>query len=98
MDNARTHNPEKVREIVESFGAIVIFLPPYAFKLTPLDNGAFGLVVRYLQRHFARLSEATNAQDVRVALNEAFLKAVDGKGVEACMGNCGYMHPFQCPY
>ena len=50
LDNAKVHKSAKFEEMVRRAGGIVIFTPPYAFTLTPLDNGAFGLVVRYLQR------------------------------------------------
>ena len=47
LDNARIHkDPGFVREI-NAAGGIVRFLPPYCFDLTPLDNGAFGMVKRF---------------------------------------------------
>ena len=79
-------------------GTVVEFTPPYAHLLTPLDNGAFGFVVRYLQRHHRVLGRAVMAGDVRAALDDAFLNAVSEGGALQCMGWCGYEWPFKCPY
>ena len=99
MDNSRTHDKDEVRAIVQSFGLEAIFLPPYAFKLTPLDNGAFGKVVRYLRgRRNKVLTEAVIDSDVRAALDDAFLNAVGPADALECMANCGYAAPFVCPY
>ena len=84
LDNASIHDHDQITAFVEALGGKVRFLPPYAFKLTPLDNGAFGMVVRYLQRHFARLSQTVNGGDIRDALDDAFLHAVDRRGARMC--------------
>ena len=37
--------------MINRAGGRVLYLPPYCFDLTPLDNGAFGAVKRWLQHH-----------------------------------------------
>ncbi len=99
MDNSRTHDKDEVQAIAQSFGLEAIFLPPYAFMLTPLDNGAFGKVVLYLRgRHNKVLSQAASDTDVRAALDDAFLSAVSPAGAMECFSQCGYAPPHVCPY
>ncbi len=87
LDNARIHkDPGFVRE-VNAAGGIVRFLPPYCFDLTPLDNGAFGMVKRYLQKH-AWLVEKGGIEH---ALDRAFRKMRGGKIGRYCFRNCGYI-------
>jgi len=87
LDNARIHkDPGFVRE-VNAAGGIVRFLPPYCFDLTPLDNGAFGMVKRYLQKH-AWLVEKVGIEH---ALDRAFRKMRGGKIGRYCFRNCGYI-------
>jgi hypothetical protein len=52
---------------------IAVEFIPYAHLLTPLDNGAYWLVVCYLQRHHRLLGRAAEAGDIRDALDDAFL-------------------------
>ena len=86
LDNASIHDRAEVERIVGALGGHVRFLPPYAFKLTPLDNGAFGMVVRWLQQHFEELSQMVNDNDIRHALDEGFTHAVDPSGARRCDG------------
>ena len=86
LDNARIHkDPGFVRE-VNAAGGIVRFLPPYCFDLTPLDNGAFGMVKRYLQKH-AWLVERVGIEH---ALDAAF-RSVSSTDAHYCFRNCGYI-------
>ena len=87
LDNARIHkDPGFVRE-VNAAGGIVRFLPPYCFDLTPLDNGAFGMVKRYLQKHAWLVEEV----GIEHALDRAFRKMGGGKIGRYCFRNCGYI-------
>ena len=38
LDNARFHNKERLREIIEKVGCRVIFLPPYSPDLNPIEH------------------------------------------------------------
>ena len=51
MDNASIHHCAELLPLVNSAGGILLYTPPYCFECTPLDNGAFGWVKRYLQQH-----------------------------------------------
>ena len=37
MDNLRAHKTQVVRELIESKGASVLFLPPYSPELNPIE-------------------------------------------------------------
>lgn len=62
LDNASIHKCYEFVRAVNWRGGIVLYLPPYCFDLTPLDNGAFGCVRRWLQRH-ARWVESVGVQE-----------------------------------
>lgn len=51
MDNASIHHCLELLPLVNTAGGILLYTPPYCFDCTPLDNGAFGWVKRYLQQH-----------------------------------------------
>lgn len=85
IDNARIHTSDEFEQAVRAKGGIVKFLPPYCWNLSPLDNGAFGLVVRYLEVNAARLSRVPLSD----ALAEAFL-SVTPDAARYCYRNCGY--------
>lgn len=87
LDNARIHKSAAFVREVHAAGGIVKFLPPYCFDLTPLDNGAFGIVKRYLQKH-AWLVERVGIEH---ALDRAFRKARGAKTGRYCFRNCGYI-------
>jgi transposase len=38
LDSARFHNPERLRNIIESVGCRLIFLPPYSLDLNPIEH------------------------------------------------------------
>ena len=87
LDNARIHKSAAFVREVHAAGGIVKFLPPYCFDLTPLDNGAFGIVKRYLQKH-AWLVERVGIEH---ALDRAFRKARGAKTGRYCFRYCGYI-------
>jgi transposase len=37
-DNAPVHNSKKIKELIESFGHTLIFLPPYSPDFNPIEN------------------------------------------------------------
>jgi hypothetical protein len=91
IDNAKVHGG-RFESLVQAQGGRVWRIPPYcATKLSALDNGGFGLVVRYMHIHARRLS----AMPLADALNEAFRNAVPwvatGSGnARYCFRNCRY--------
>jgi len=48
MDNCSIHHVERVVELIESTGALVIFLPPYSPDFNPVEE-AFAKVKAYLK-------------------------------------------------
>jgi transposase len=86
LDNASIHKCSDFVEMVNSVGGIVLYMPPYCFDLTPLDNGAFGQVRRWLQNH----AEEVQQRGVRWGLNKAFL-SVDARSARAHFRACGWI-------
>jgi hypothetical protein len=88
IDNARIHTSAASTfvDAVRAAGGWVFFLPPYCWHLSPLDNGAFGYVVKYLEANSTRLCRMPLSD----ALAEAF-SALRGKQARECWENCEYL-------
>jgi hypothetical protein len=41
---------KELEELINSKGAILLYLPPYSPQLNPIETG-FGLLKRYIQKH-----------------------------------------------
>jgi hypothetical protein len=65
---------------------MVLYTPPYCFDCTPLDNGAFGFVKRYLQKHVQVLESVP----LERALDKAF-ESVGKKKARYCFRLCQYL-------
>ena len=50
LDNASIHHCDGVVELIESAGALVIFLPPYSPDLNPIEE-TFASIKSYLRTH-----------------------------------------------
>ena len=50
MDNYSVHHVQEVKDLLDSAGIIVIFLPPYSPDLNPIES-AFSSVKYYLKQH-----------------------------------------------
>ena len=85
LDNASIHKSAEFQDMIEQAGGIVIFTPPYCWDTTPLDNGAFGWVRRWLQRN----EELCAVVGLERALTRAFL-AVTSSMARSFYRNCGY--------
>ena len=85
LDNASIHKSAEFKDMIEQAGGIVIFTPPYCWDTTPLDNGAFGWVRRWLQHN----EESCAMVGLERALARAFL-AVTPKMARSFYRNCGY--------
>ena len=57
MDNLSSHKRARTRELIESVGATVLFLPPYSPDLNPIEN-VFSKVKQFLRSLACRTREA----------------------------------------
>ena len=71
--------------MIAAKGAVLLFTPPYCFDCTPLDNGAFGWVCRYLQKN-ERYFAGVPLED---ALDDAFSR-VGRRLARRFFKNCEY--------
>ena len=88
MDNLSAHKSERVRELVESTGCELLYLPPYSPDLNPIEE-AFSKIKGILRKAEARSREA---------LVEALGRALDAitlQDVRAFFEHCGYRAPGQ---
>ena len=83
MDNLGAHRPKRIRELIESRGAEVVFVPSYSPDLNPIEQ-AFSKIKNVLRKLGARTHEA-----LMEAMEEALSKvtAADAAG---WFGHCGY--------
>jgi transposase len=83
MDDLSAHKGERVRELVESAGCELLYLPPYSPDFSPIEE-AFSKVKALLRKAQARSREA---------LVEAMGKALDAVTARDARGffeHCGY--------
>lgn len=83
MDNLSPHKHPRVRELIESAGARVLYLPPYSPDYNPIEN-MWSKVKSYLRSAAARTYEA---------LLQAISAALAAITPEDCRGffrHCGY--------
>ena len=83
MDNLSAHKGGRVKEIVESAGCELSYLPPYSPDLNPIEQ-AFSKVKGLLRRSEARTREA-----LVEAMGRA-LDAVSFRDARGFFGHCGY--------
>ena len=85
MDNLGAHRGRAVREAIESFGAVAVFLPPYSPDLNPIEL-AWSKIKAFLKTARAR---------TRDALETALAMAIEIVTKEDSVGwfrHCGFMH------
>jgi transposase len=83
MDNLPSHKHPRVRELIESAGAKLLYLPPYSPDFNPIEM-IWSKVKRLLRSAAARTVEA---------LHDAFgaaMDAVTASDVFGCFRHCGY--------
>ena len=83
MDNLQAHKSRRVRELIESAGASVLFLPPYSPDFSPIEE-AFSKIKAILRSIEARTQET---------LVEAIGQALDAVSQGDALGwfsHCGY--------
>ena len=83
MDNLSAHKGERVRELVESAGCELLYLPPYSPDFSPIEE-AFSKVKGLLRKAQARSREA-----LVEAMGEA-LDTVTAQDARGFFEHCGY--------
>lgn len=83
MDNLSAHKGERVKELVESAGCELLYLPPYSPDLSPIEE-AFSKVKGLLRKAEARSREAL------VEAMGKTLDAVTAKDASGFFEHCGY--------
>ena len=83
MDNLSAHKGERVRELVESAGCELLYLPPYSPDLSPIEV-AFSKDKRVLRK-----AEARSRQTLVEAMGKA-LDAVSTQDAKGFFEHCGY--------
>jgi transposase len=83
MDNLSSHKHPRVRQLIESAGAVLLYLPPYSPDFTPIEM-IWSKVKRLLRSAAARSIDA---------LHETFgvaMDAVTTTDIRGCFRHCGY--------
>jgi transposase len=83
-DNARAHKVKGVKELIESKGAKLVYLPPYSPELSPIEM-CWSKVKQFLKKAGARTEEALNE-----AISEA-LNMITENDCKGWFGHCGYV-------
>ena len=83
-DNARVHKVKGVRELIESKGAELLYLPPYSPELSPIEM-CWSKLKNFLKKAEARTEELLNK-----ALSTA-LNMVTENDCKGWFGHCGYI-------
>jgi transposase len=83
VDNLGAHKGERVRELIEARGAILLFLPAYSPDFSPIEE-AFSKVKAHLKKAAARTRE-----ELLEAIAMA-LESVTPQDVEGWFAHCGY--------
>jgi len=89
VDNLSAHKSVRARELVESRGARLWFLPPYSPDYSPIEN-AFSKLKSHLRKAAAR-----TRSDLHTAIEEA-LDAITPQDALGYFHHCGY-HPSTQP-
>ena len=84
MDNLGAHKVRGVRELIESAGARLLYLPPYSADFNPIEM-AWAKLKNFLRKIAARTSEALDH-----AIGEG-LHAVSAADAHGFFSHCGYL-------
>jgi transposase len=83
MDNLTSHKHPRVRELIESAGATLLYLPPYSPDFNPIE------MIWSKVKHLLRSAAAQTVD----ALHEAFGTAMNDVSISeicGCFRHCGY--------
>ena len=83
MDNLSSHKGERIRELIESTGCELLYLPPYSPDFSPIEEG-FSKVKGLLRKAEARSREA-----LVEAMGKA-LNAITAQDARGFFEHCGY--------
>lgn len=83
MDNLSSHKGARVRELIESRGAELVFLPPYSPDLNPIEM-VFSKIKQRLR------SLALRTQDALWEAMQSTLDTVTPSDAANCFRHCGY--------
>jgi transposase len=83
MDNLSTHKGERVKELVESAGCELLYLPPYSPDFSPIEE-AFSKV-----KGLMRKAEARSREALVDAMGKA-LDAITARDAKRFFEHCGY--------
>ena len=88
LDNAKIHNNKDARFIsrLAAQGCEVRFLPPYCWWLSPLDNGAYGLLVRWMRSNSHLVASVPMEQACEIGMPAC----VDNDMAWSMCKHCGY--------
>ena len=89
LDNASIHHSRRFSTMMHAKGFLVLYTPPYCFNLTPLDNGAFGLLKRYLRHHYFQGTMADKMDNGWWVSESFFFPQRKGEAVNSAPG--GFM-------
>ena len=88
MDNLSAHKGGRIRELIESRGCELVYLPPYSPDLNPIEQ-AFSKLKGMLRQAEARTREAL------IEAMGAALSAVSARDATGFFRHCGYRTPAQ---
>ena len=83
MDNLSSHKRTRTRELIESAGAELVFLPPYRPDLNPIEM-IFAKVKQLLR------SLACRTRDALWQAMQSVLDQVTASDAANCFRHCGY--------
>ena len=83
MDNLSSHKRAKTRELIESVGAELMFLPPYSPDLNPIE-----MVFSKIKQLLRSLGERT--RDALWGAMQSVLDQVTPSDAANCYRHCGY--------
>jgi len=83
MDNLSSHKRQRIRKLIESVGARLIFLPPYSPDLNPIEN-IFAKIKQLLR------SLACRTHKTLWAAMQSVLDKVTATDAINCYKHCGY--------
>jgi len=86
LDNASPHKTQKVRELLEETGAIVLFLPPYCPDMNPIEY------VWARAKQIFREKKPRTIEELYDTWEEA-LKLIDEHLAKRCFQHCGLYNP-----
>ena len=88
MDNAKIHMYEKLESAIHQTGALLLFLPPYAPQLNPIE-ACFGCLKAWIQKH-ANLTFPLYPELVLEVAMRKCLRPDNSSGPVGEYSHCGY--------